>query len=436
MTSTALDRPWGGAVAVGERRRLPAAGDRARTAVHEARLPVILTALAIALQPLTVPRGPGNLGPADAFIVLAIAAWLWSSAVSGERLFFPYALAVGLLVIGGALGGIAGPVPAEGVLSIVQDLLLLGWCWTVANVGSSAHRGVILLRAWAASSIAWSMALIVGLVIHSSALTGEVPRTGLRTNLTFDDPNVAANYFMISLFIVWAAGYPRRRSLRALGYVSLVVALISTGSNGGLVSLVVGLCAAVVVGVWRRSGMVPAVACLAVALLGAGAVVASGSIKSIEQRASTSGYGFIRDGIGRGQQSVTERTTVLGESIGLYDAGGPLGAGPVSTKPRLEASLATYPKEAHDDYFASLMERGIVGAVGLFILVGAILLRSGSLLRLRRGLGPESRLPRPNAVVAAVLGTMMTMTVLELLHVRHVWTLFALLAATQRWERE
>jgi hypothetical protein len=436
VTSTALDRPWRGAVAVGERRRLPAAGDRARTATHEARLPLILTAVAIALQPLTVPRGPGNLGPADAFIVLAIAAWLWSSATSGERLFFPYALAVGLMVIGGAVGGIAGPVPREGVLAIVQDLLLLGWCWTVANVASSARRGPMLYRVWAASSIAWSAALILGLVIHSSVLTGEVSRTGPRTTLTLDDPNVAANYFMISLLMVWAAGYPRRRSLRALGYVSLIVALISTGSNGGLASLAVGLCAAVVIGVWRRSGTVPAVACLALALLCAAAVIASGTIQSVEQRASTSGYGYIRDGIGRGEQSVTERTTVLGESVGLYDAGGPLGAGPVSTKHRLEASLATYPKEAHDDYFASLMERGIVGAVGMFILVGAILLRAGSLLRLPLRLGPESRLPHPNAVVAAVLGTLITMTVLELLHIRHVWTLFALLAATQRWERE
>jgi hypothetical protein len=47
------------------------------------RLPAAITAAAVALLPVTVPRGPGNVGPADVLIVLAIGAWLFSAATSG-----------------------------------------------------------------------------------------------------------------------------------------------------------------------------------------------------------------------------------------------------------------------------------------------------------------------------------------------------------------
>jgi O-antigen ligase len=159
------------------------------------------------------------------------------------------------------------------------------------------------------------------------------------------------------------------------------------------------------------------------------------SLHSIQQRAYTSGYAVLRDGIGRGQASVNERSKVLSESLGLYAEGGAAGEGPVSTKPRLEAAQDPYPKEAHDDYFAALLERGLIGAVGLAVVIASLVTRTGSLVR--RTAEPFGRavLPVPSALVAAVAGTMVTMTVYELLHVRHVWALFATIAACSIWGR-
>ena len=71
--------------------------------------------------PVTVPRGPGNVGPADVLIVLAVGAWLYSAATSGERLRFPYALGLGLLMVGGAVGGLAGPVPSGNRFAVEND---------------------------------------------------------------------------------------------------------------------------------------------------------------------------------------------------------------------------------------------------------------------------------------------------------------------------
>ena len=436
MTTETLNPPlWGAARAVAAPPAPRPVSAPTRTFTHT-RLPLVTTAAAIAMLPLTEPRGPANLGPADVLIVVSICAWVWSSAVSGRRLWFPYALAAGLMIVGGALGALAGPVASAGLLALAQDLLLLVWCWAVANVGSRPAHARVLFRAWAGSSIVWAGLLLAGLLAGAPAVTGQVPKTGVRTTLTFGDPNVCANYFVISIMIICATGYPRHRLLRAAAYAALVAAIFSTGSNSGLVALAVCVSIAVILGVRRRAGLVPAIACLAAIILCAVAAAATISVNSIQQRASTSSYAFVREGIGRGEQSVTERTTVLGESTHLYETGGVLGAGPVSTKPRLIASMAPYPKEAHDDYFASLMERGLIGALGLMVLLASALIRGGTLLRRTVGAGVGSVLSRPHAVVSALIGTMITMTVFELLHVRHVWALFALVAAASLWERE
>jgi O-Antigen ligase len=427
--------PVGVRAAVARPRDRPPSAGRA-PGNRYARMPLVATATAIAMLPLTDPRGPGNLGPIDAFIVVAIGTWAWSSAVSGRRIWFPYALGAGLMILGGALGGLAGPVPAAGVLAIVQDLLLLAWCWTVANVGRSPEHTRVLARTWAYSSIVWGALLLIGLVLRMPALTGQTPQNGLRTSLTFGDPNVAANYYVISMMIICATARPRARWMRFLAYAILTAALVSSGSNSGFLAALLGIAAAAVLGVRRRGGLIPAIACFACLLGAAYLATTAVSLQSIEQRAYTSGYGFLRQGLGRGQQSVSERTKVLSESIRLYETGSPLGEGPVSTKPRLEASMAPYPKEAHDDYFAALMERGVIGAVGIFVLMASTLARSAWLLRrsVRERLVPV--LPNPHAIVAAVAGTMVTMTVFELLHVRHVWALFALVAAVSLWGRD
>jgi hypothetical protein len=399
-------------------------------------LPVVMTAAAVVVLPVTVPRGPGNVGPADILIVMAVAAWLFSAATTGERLRFPYALGLGLLMVGGAIGGLAGPVPSAGVLALIQDLLLAAWAWAVITVCRTPLAASLFLRTWAYSSIGWAILLFAGLAAHVPALTGQISSEGSRNALTFGDPNVFANYLFISAMVICAAGRPRRRWLRWAAYVLLIAGLMTTGSNSGLVSVGVGAGVAVVLRAYRRGSLVSAIAttlCLTVALGGALSLI---SLHSIQERAYTSGYAVLRDGIGRGQASVNERSKVLSESLGLYADGGAAGAGPVSTKPRLEAAQVPYPKEAHDDYFAALLERGLIGAVGLAILIASLVARTGSLIRRRSEPFGAAVLPVPTALVAAVAGTMVTMTVYELLHVRHVWALFAIVAACAIWGRD
>jgi O-antigen ligase len=277
--------------------------------------------------------------------------------------------------------------------------------------------------------------LFVGLATGTSVLTGRAARDGSRTMLTFGDPNVCANYFFISIMVIWASGRPRRWSVRVGAYAVLTSALVTTGSNSGLISLAVGVVVAALLGIYRRNGIVPAVTMLMFISLGAYLVLANVNLTRIQERTQASRYAIVRDGIGRGQTSVAQRTSILNESIHLYRTGGPLGAGPVSTEARLRAEQAPFVKEAHDDYLAALTERGLLGLVGLALLIMSVAFRS--LLGATKPLGSASlAMPRPNAVAGAIAGTFCAMAVLELLHARQVWTLFAIVALLSVWSRD
>jgi len=98
--------------------------------------------------------------------------------------------------------------------------------------------------------------------------------------------------------------------------------------------------------------------------------------------------------------------------------------------------MAPFIKEAHNDYFAALIERGAVGFVGLLLFLSALGLRAVSLIRSRLAKGFAAVIIRPNALVGAVAGTVVASTVYELLHLRHLWVLFAFVAAISLWGRE
>jgi hypothetical protein len=414
--------------------RMPALPQTA--ALTAERLALGATALAVAFLPLAVPAGPANIAPIDGLIALAFGACLvWGGTVAW-RWRFPYAVAVGMLMLGGALGALIGPVPTAGLIALGQDIILIFWCWTVANIAHSAKNLGILLATWAYSGIAWAVAAFVGLATGSSLLTGQIERQGSRVQITLADPSYAANYFLISLMIIWATRRPRNRAVRIVAYGLLAGAIATTGSNSGAVGLAVGVIVGGLLGIYRRYGPVEAVAVAAFVVLSGYAVVSNVSLERLQSRAHDSRYAFVRDGLGRSPESVGQREMLLHESIRLYRTGSPFGEGPVSTKPRIEREMGPLVKEAHDDYFAALLERGVIGFVGILLLVGALAVRSVSLATSRLQAAVADVLVRPNALVGAVAGTLVAGTVYELLHVRHIWALFAVVAAVYAWGRE
>ena len=399
-------------------------------------LVIVPVACAIATLPYLKPSGPGNSSPVDVMIALSIGVALLWAGYERQDLRLPYALAVGLIMVGGAIASLAGPLPATGLLAVVQDLVLLAWCAVFVNVARSPAAFRWLLRAWTWSAFGWAVILIGALATGNLAVAGVTARTGVRASLTFGDPNYAANYFFVALMIVMATRMPRRRSLRIVVYAALLAALAVTGSNGGLLAFGVGLAVVMIFFVGRQWGAMPLLAALGVAgVVGMFGLIALQTLP-IEEWARDSGYPLLRDSIGRSSQSAQERQWLITETIALFKQGAPWGLGPGSTKPLLQYQLAPYAYQTHDDYIESLVERGVLGAFGLMMLIGSVATRTWTVATKPLTAEFSELIPRTGPLVGAVIGLAVSASYYQILHFRHVWTLFAVIAAMYLWGRQ
>jgi hypothetical protein len=392
------------------------------------RLALGACAAAIVLLPVIEPTLPGNASPVDALIGFAVVATLFWAGHHHRPLHVPYAWPVALFIIGGAAGALVQGNPGGSGFALVQDVTLLAWCAALVTLARGPDTARLLAAAWVWSASAWATWMTVTVAIGQLALAGAEGANGGRAALTFADPNMAGNYFAISVFVAGAFRIPRHRVLRVLVYAMLLSALVLTGSNGGFVSLVAGLMAGVVATTYRRSGAIPMVALLA--LMTATAVVAVREVHLIplEQAARTSDIRVIRESIGRAGESEASRSVLLHETLDLFERGTIFGRGPNSTKSILYAQQAPYVKEAHDDYLATLAERGVIGTAGLLLLIVIVGTRAWRAATRPPPQGLAAVVQRPASLFGAVAVCAVAASFYEILHFRHVWTLLAFVA--------
>ncbi len=404
----------------------------------QALLPKVLIAASIIALPALKPRGPGHLTPADFVMsatIIGIVLWARTNRVEVHA---PYAIPVAILILTGMFAALFGIAPQTGLLSAVQEIFLLAWAGSIATLCRSPKTLSLILSTWAWSAMAWASVLAGAVLTHQWWLAGAGAQSGngARAQLAFDNPNMAADYFLISFFVVIISRYPRNPIARTYAYLIIAAALVLTGSNAAFLSLAVGATVAVFVALWRRGDMVSAVAVSAVVgalLIGSiYAAAESGTVRNLENSSNV----LIQRSVARGPKSAAGRQTLYNEEFQLYRSGSLLGRGPASTKTSLGSSLGEIVKEAHDDYLATLIERGGIGVIGLIILIGAIGLRAFYIAL--RPLAPAyARLvARPSLVLGAVFAIAATSTTHEILHYRHVWALLGILGGVYLYGRQ
>ena len=422
--------PW----AIGAHRAGPAQARRApaealRLARERNSVARAGIALAIAGLPVLRPALGYNLGPADAAIVLGVGATLLWVGATRQLVRSAYVLPVTIIVVAGLISGLAGVSPQAGVLAVVQDIYLALWALACLNFGRSGAALGFLIRTWCVTSILWAVALFI--IVGRTVLTA----TQGDTRLAFiSDTNGAGLYFVLCIFVLLSSGYPRRLPLRLFGIVMLLLDTVLTGSLGALTGLLAGLAVGLVVGVFSRRGPAPALA-LALAIgFAVGAVALYAQRNHVIDAAHASSNAIVRNSIGRGAQSSAERQDLTKETLGLVATSGLVGSGPNTTEQVLRDEQAAYVKQAHDDWIASLVERGVLGLFGLALLT-VELGRKGAAVRNPARLEPAFA----RAVPAAhyLLGGLATVAVFsfthEVLHDRTAWTLFGVLAALAVW---
>jgi O-antigen ligase len=399
------------------------------------RLPAVLVGIAIAAFPLLRPHGPGHITPCDVLMGIAIIGVILWAGSNRAAFHLPFVIPVTLYVLTGLVAAVLSIAPQAGFLAVGQDLFLFVWAATIANVIRVPNNLSTILGAWAWSATAWATILIGAAVTHQWWLAGVGNASGGRAQLQMDNPNMAGDYFLISLFVVLLGQYPKHPVARAYACFSLLAAILLTGSNAALGSLVLGVAVAAVFAIWRRSDLLVAITATAmVAAVLAGLilyVVDSGTLQRVETSSNT----LVARSLARGPKSAEGRTTLFTEEFDLYLTGSLLGRGPASTKLSL-GPAGTIVKEAHDDYLATLVERGPIGVIALVVLMAGIGMRASSIsLRpLSSAFAHVVRMP-PIAIGCAV-ALAVTATTHEILHYRHVFALLGIIAGLYLFARE
>jgi O-antigen ligase len=384
---------------------------------------------ALIFQPILHPSGPANTSPVDLFLVASIVTGAIWARSGHPKLRAPYFIPVALMVAAGAASGLVSVLPGLAMSTLAIDLLLFAWCTVIVNVLSSPRAMRYALAAWSWAGIFWATVVVVAWLGHITSLEGLQAADGNRVLFTFGDPNYAATYWVVTIFVVHAAGVPSARWMRFSGYVTLAWALALSESNGGVLALVVGIIFLLLVRAYRRRGLVGSLAVLFVVILAVGFLFTLEPIGKIRQQALNSGQPLLVNSIGRSGQSSSERAELEVEVLQLYrQSDGVLGLGPGSTKPLLTSQLSPYANEAHNDFLAVLAERGVVGVLGLLLLVGTAAYWAAPLVRRRLSAGFADAVPRPAGLVAGVLALVSISYYEQVLHFRFLWALLGIVA--------
>jgi O-antigen ligase len=380
--------------------------------------------------PVLQPQLPGHIAPEDLLIGAAILGVLLWAGTQRIPIHVPYAVPMSILIVSGLIAALFGILPGAGVLAASQEVYLLAWAAALMTFARTPANVSLVLGVWTWGAVGWSTLLTVAIATHQWWLVGASSADGARAQLWFDNPNMAGNYFLISFFIVLIGRHPRRPVPRVAACLIILTALALSGSNAALLSLALGLAATGLLAVWRRVDLLHALAAAALAIVLLAFVAVYVLDSNLTEEVTQSSNVLVSRSVARGPKSVEGRSTLFAAGVQLYRTGSLLGRGPATTRTTLDLGLATSKvKEAHNDYLATLVERGPIGEIGLVILVVGIGIRAFAVAR--RPLRPPFArvLTSPSAIFGVVVIMAFTAITHEILHYRHAWAFLGLLAA-------
>ncbi len=389
---------------------------------------------AVVFLPLLIPHGPSNTAPVDVLIVLYLAVAIIGWSFTRRVMSFPLSIVTAFILAVSLLGVGMSRFAGVGRTAVLIDLYLYMLFVAVVNDLRVNRRALgVVLATWVFAALAWAV-LANGITFHYlpetlARLILANSRALNRASATADNPNLAASYFLVSLFVLAASPRPRSRLLRVLAAAWLILAIYSTGSVAGLLGLLVGGGALLAAALVRRAGSTVRQAQVVIALMIVvvavvlGAVVHTvtsrsvlGDVASISAQQKQGGV--FQNSLGRSNRSLNGRLTLWTQGLQKSSGHGNelLGVGAGAAKYTVDY------KSLHNDILAYLVERGIIGLFGLAMLYWLVFRQAARLLGPR---GPAGL----HGLAAAVFANFAFSMTHQTLHFRHVWLLFALVWA-------
>lgn len=388
------------------------------------RLAIMWVAGTLVLLPVDFIKLPLNMTLVDCWILLALPA-MFLSSVRGTRAFsFSYAIAMWIVWVASFASTFTAPSQRSGLIDIVKEVYVYIWFVTLAAVlvKLSARDFRRLLIIWSA------VALLHGLLMLAQFLSPEVWRLIAsivgrsseydiyRPSGLFMNPNSAAAFQLLG-FVPLALASPSRKVGMGLG-VLLLLTMLSTGSMGATIAFMVGLTAAMtaILLIGRLDLIIRLFAQLALIMLllaGIGYYVVSHNQRYQEH--------VERILLGRADRSSDSRFALWEEGMDVYLDQGVFifGIGPENFK-----ELGAKGKTLHSDFMAFLVERGLIGLLGVGLFAAAAISRAAYMVLLY-----NKHPDRAQLVVVVFLAAMTAIAVESLTHqVFHFRVLWLVLA--------
>lgn len=419
-------------------------GNQGKLSGLDSRRAVLLTVL------ITVPiikwSGPGNTAIPDLFMALVI---VYAISVAFRRRYLalpqkPLLIAYLGILVAGLFATALSPIPSRSVLTLVQEIYL-GLVWiAVFNLLRRERRGTGDLIIWAAKTwviIASAVAALVVIGATNALPTISQNLVFLQSRGTgfFRDPNMAAHYLAISLFVIPLAYTGRQHSrLSTMIYLAIAIVVLAgvifTKSNGIRVALAASL-ATIFMGSLltirnRKKYLVLAIAIIAFAL---GTLLAVTASQKLANTLETVNESSIAESFRISAFNYTLERRVISWSTAFQAFRlSPWGVGPGVLGKYADNELLGY-NEAHNDFLSVLSERGWLGMLAFLSFV-AILMANQV-----RTITDVNKARRPNFSILTLsrLGMVVCMTVMafsvDTLHFRHLWLAIPLFLSDRRF---
>ena len=392
--------------------------------------------LATLLAPICVPNGPGQSSLLDIANLPALFSF-GLLLLAGRRIKTPMLVAVMIIALGSVIATFSAPSMGKAALAVAQDFYLFSWFLLIVNALQSERDLRAMRVAWMWAGVAVSVWALLQVLLHSGSLSGLLGARGLRPAGTMYNSNMLADYLVISLFVAMSLvnELPRWVAFSACGV--LLLALVATKSNGGMISLGVGLAVWLLVkAIASRLPLRPVIAVVAVIAGLAGFAW----WLNVEFKVGDAQFEAIRRHTfaGRMEHSAESRGRIR-ETLERTYARSPLGIGPGNSG-ALTVSIAErerrdsyQSKEAHSDYLAYAIERGPLGLAGLLVM---------TFMGFAHVVGYWQHSPPSGAraqraalwtasMAAALTSSAVHSTVIEKLHFRHFWLFLALICVVR-----
>jgi hypothetical protein len=368
---------------------------------------------AVALGILLLPVVRAEPAPVDGVLAIVIAVAAVTNRLELRRVPLSMAALVGAFVAFNLLAA-TNAIDSLGAVRYmaVTIYLLAVSLWICGYVHSYAHARLVI-KAYIISAVAIAVTSTLALFIAFPGSELLLTEDGARARGLFKDANVYGPYLIpAALILAQESLSPRllrlNRPVQIFSFAALAAGIVFSFSRGAWVSLVIGVVVMVVVVALRRGGSRRAFALMIVVILAVGglswAVLVSGSIGFLEERAQFQSYDAQRFGAQRTGIELAERH--------------PIGIGPGQFE-------LISPLSAHSTYVRALAEEGVLGAMALIgLMFGTLVLAARNAVLGRDTFGIGS-----GPLLAAWCGILANSVVIDTLHWRHLWLIAGLIWA-------